>query len=247
MDDLTRALVWKDIALRQRKLRPTTETEKEMLTSMVHGQTLVSQQLLHVLRFITLQEAHRESQLKTEMRRDIEPTEEQNRRLEELVVQVDRVFASECFQSAKLSFQDVRINDDGANGLLLDTSAGWVPPFSLDKVVDALWDTLKHMNGSRICKAIRMEMETKDGTLVGSFTLTSASTSGHIYASSTASALARRYRREDGSVSIVSTLNVHNTTARRNIVDAVIELILLQVEDSVVRKREMVEQLLLHS
>ncbi|TMW59855.1 hypothetical protein Poli38472_004924 [Pythium oligandrum] len=258
---------------------------------MLHSQTLVGQQLLHLLQYTASRDIH----VKKQLEQAAHPTDEQTRHLEGLVAQAERVFASECFNTKHPSFQDVCVNEDGAKGVVVDTFAGWIVPSSPDKVVSALWSGILHTEPSDMCKSLRMDMEQKDDTLIASYTL-SATVPDRTYASSTGTAVSRRYETADGATLIVSmmsgemlgitpgsqdtitaielhwmrirpyktlveseagvltqvqlnrqirlTFSADHSPARRNIVNAVIELVLLQVEEDVTHKQEMVEKLM---
>ncbi|TMW59862.1 hypothetical protein Poli38472_004931 [Pythium oligandrum] len=293
--ELTSELVWKDIALRQRKQRCDAETENERLTAMLHAQTVVGKQLLHLLHYTTASQSEA-ARIAKEPPRDSTPTEEQYRHLDELFAESESVFASERFNTPKPSFQDLRVLKDGTKGMVIDTFAAWVVPFEASQVADALWGSMTHYDDSKMCKSIQMNVETKDDTLIASFTISNASIPDGTYGYYSGTSLGRRYRSDDGSTLIVSmmsgemvgstptsqdhigalevqwmrirpiqsivetesapivqvqlnrqirlTFPTSHSAARRSIVGAVIELLLLQVEDDITRKQEMVERLM---
>ncbi|TMW59853.1 hypothetical protein Poli38472_004922 [Pythium oligandrum] len=298
MEDLTHELVWKDVALRQRKHRRDVETENEKLRSMLRAQTLVGQQLLHLLQLTALHEDQRAAPHDgAQQPRHVAPSseDEQYRYLDSLFARTAEAFAADCFQTAKPSFQDFRVSEDGLKAVVIDTVAGWIVPFPVDQVTTALWESLTHVDDSKVCQSLRMDVETKDDTLVTSFNIVAVHVPDQ---GCTGSVLTRRYRTTDGDTVIVSitsgemvgntvgfeagvtfleeqfmrirsvpslvesevgpvtqvqvkrqirmTFPSDHTAARRNIVNAVIELMPLQVRDDIMRKREMVEGLMLH-
>ncbi|TMW59863.1 hypothetical protein Poli38472_004932 [Pythium oligandrum] len=292
--ELTPNSVWKNVAMRQRKHRRLAEIENKKLCTMLHAQMMVGQQLLHRVKYHASKEAPDGNGAQSV---PLSSREDELQSLDDLFAKCDDVFAPDCFQDDNPSFHEIRVKNDGTNGTLIDTHAGWVVPYPHDKVAEALWSKVLHVDNTKICSSIRMDVEERDDTCISSFTLSASSKPDSVYASCSGTQLARQYRTSEGAFVIVSVMRgdllstttasqdgftslqevwiriqplktldegesgaftqvqinrqvrlsfaAEHSPARKHVVSAIIELLLMQIEDDLVRKQDAVERLLL--
>ncbi|TMW59865.1 hypothetical protein Poli38472_004934 [Pythium oligandrum] len=298
--DLTLAVVWEDVALRQKKHRVESEVENSKLRAMLQTQVTVGQQLLHLIQhsvrdqvgFDASSEGYVGEHSKPPMSR-----EEQFRQLDLLYTKTDHVFESERFHVGTPSFQEIHVKDNDTNGTTVECQSGWVVPFGDKRVAKALWESMIMMTQSSVCKRIRFNVDTLDDALITSFSVASTASAKNVFGSFAGNQITRRYHPTDDKIVIVSmmfgemlgsapgamdgvtvleelwlriqplktlassesgpltqvqinrqihlTFDANHSPARKRIVSAITELILLQIEDDLSRKQQMVENLLI--
>ncbi|TMW59858.1 hypothetical protein Poli38472_004927 [Pythium oligandrum] len=205
--EVTPTTVWKRIALQQMKHRRNAEMENEKLHVLFRSQLMVGQRLLSLLRRADAKHLVPSSQADQTQTVDIQSREEQDRHANELFARVDRVFADEVFQSDHTSFYDVRAHNSGTNESTVDTYAGWVVPCESTEVAETLWANMTQIEGSKVCKSLRMNIEALDDTLLASFCISTAAQAERVYGSCAGTALYRRYRTSDDTVVIVTVMS----------------------------------------
>ncbi|GLE03647.1 hypothetical protein PINS_up012549 [Pythium insidiosum] len=133
--------VWENLAVHQLHQRAIVEAENARLRSFVDSQAAVARELMDALQVQAQMESvlgeptHPSPEVAMQQAVSID---EQLQHIVEMYAHTDGVFSAAPFQSGQRLVRNVRVMQQG-DGAIAELQFGWVAPFSVPAVADALW------------------------------------------------------------------------------------------------------------
>ncbi|TMW59851.1 hypothetical protein Poli38472_004920 [Pythium oligandrum] len=145
-DDVVAIGVWEGVVKRQRDLRAHAELENVKLRVALKTKIKVANALVKMIKKAFCSES--ESLYPTSKRARFAPNMHSRASksdffgcMKTLYQQQALAFPVDRFDAGSLTFHDIQVTDNRADGMNIDVSASWMAPFPIDQVLRVLWES----------------------------------------------------------------------------------------------------------